>query len=475
MKRRTIVIVVIVALLVAGFFGYRYFQQQSAAAATNYQTVALERGSLTAIVGATGTVRANQTAMLSWQTTGTVGKIHASVGDLVKTDEVLAELLRSSLPQNVIMAESDLISARRNLEDLRDSNLVRAKAQQDLVNAQKAVEDAQERVDSKSYTIASQDVIDVSYANYILAQNEVDRQQENYDGMAYLPEDDANRAAALSVLAAAKQRRDTALANYNRAKSRPDELDINLADANLEIAKANLADVQREWERVKNGVDPNDLAAAQARVESIEATLGLANVKAPFNGTITEVNVSPGDQVAPTLTAFRLDDLSHLIVDVLITEVDINRVRVGQDVDLTFDAILENEYHGKVTEVGQVGTAIQGVVNFKVTIELQDADESVLPGMTGAVNIVVQQLDDVLLVPNRAVRLRDGKRIIYVMRNGIPEIVEIEIGSTSEVNSEIVSDNLQAGDLVVLNPPSLDFGGPGFMQPGGGGGFGGGG
>lgn len=465
MKRRTIIIIVILALAVGGFFFWRNRQQQAAAAATNYQTVTLEQGNLTATVGATGTVRANQTALLGWQTNGTVGKINVAVGDMVQTDEILAELQRSSLPQTVIMAESDLITAKKNLEDLQNSNLARARAQQNLVNAEQAVEDAQEKVDSKSYTLASQDVIDVAYANYILAQNEVDRLQQEYDGMAYLADDDPNRAAALSKLAAAKQRRDTSLANYNRAKSKPDELDVNLAEANLAIAKANLADMQREWERVKNGVDPNDLAAAQARVEALEATLGLANVKAPFSGTVTEVNVSPGDQAAPTVSAFRLDDLSHLLVDVQITEIDINRVKVGQDVTLSFDAILDKEYTGKVTEVGRVGTALAGVVNFNVTIELSDADESVLPGMTAAVNIIVEQLDDVLLVPNRAVRLRDGQRIVYVLRNGVLETIEVELGSTSETYSELLSTELKAGDQVVLNPPTTDFSNPGFMGP----------
>lgn len=466
MKRRTIIIIIVVlALAVGGFFFWRNRQLQAAAAANNYQMITLENGSLTATIGATGTVRANQTAALTWQTTGTVGKINVAVGDLVETDAVLAELQRNSLPQTVIMAESDLITAKRTLENLQNSNLTRARAQQNLVNAEKAVEDAQEKADSKSYTLASQDVIDVAYANYILAQNEVDRQQQTYDGMAYLADDDPNRAAALSSLAAAKQRRDTALANYNRAKSKPDALDVNLADANLEIAKANLADMQREWERVKNGVDPNDLAAAQARVEALEATLGLVNIKAPFSGTVTEINVSPGDQVAPTLGAFRLDDLSRLLVDVQITEIDINRIKIGQTVNLSFDAILDKAYTGRVSEVGRVGTSLAGVVNFSVTIELIDADESVLPGMTAAVNIVVEQLDDVLLVANRAVRLRDGHRVVYVLRNGVLEPIEIEIGSTSESFSQLISNELKAGDQVVLNPPSIDLSNPGFMGP----------
>lgn len=124
--------------------------------------------------------------------------------------------------------------------------------------------------------------------------------------------------------------------------------------------------------------------------------------------------------MAPTQQAFRIDDLSHLLVDVEITEVDINRIRTGQPVMMSFDAIADKTYSGKVVEVSRVGTADQGVVNFKVTVELGDVDGSVRPGMTAAVNIVTNLIEDTLLVQNRAVRLRDGNRVVYVLRNGVP-------------------------------------------------------
>lgn len=477
MKRRTLIWILVIVLAVGGFFGYRYYRQRQAALNVSYKTETLTRGSLTALVGATGTVRANQTAVLNWQTTGSVSKVNVAVGDQVKTGQVLAELDISSLPQNIISARADLVTAKRNLADLKDSETARAKAQQTLATARKSVEDAQKKVDSKSYTKASQDVIDTAYANYILAQQEVENKQQVFDGMSHLAEDDPNRAAALSALAAAKQKRDISLANYNEAKSKPDQIDINIAQANLDLAKANLADAQREYDRLKNGVDPNDLAAAEARVEAIQATLDSALIKAPFSGTITDTNSKLGDQVTPTIQAFRIDDLSRLLVDVQITEVDINRIQPGQPAQLTFDAIPDKEYQGKVSEVGQVGTTVQGVVNFTVTIELTNPDAEVRPGMTSAVNIVVAQLDQVLLVPNRAVRLREGQRVVYVLRNGTVSPVDIQIGSTSDVNSEILSGDVKEGDQVVLNPPaSLTSGGnPMFGGPRGGGGGGGGG
>ena len=105
-------------------------------------------------------------------------------------------------------------------------------------------------------------------------------------------------------------------------------------------------------------------------------------------------------------------------MDVQVSEVDINRVKVSQPVSMTFDAILGKEYGGFVSEVAQVGSLAQGVVEFTVTVELTNADADVKPGMTAAVNIVVDEIKDVLLVPNRAVRVQDGERVVYVMRGG---------------------------------------------------------
>lgn len=467
MKKRIWIIILVIALAAAGFFAYRSFQAARVAASSSFQTEKLARGDLTSMIGATGIVRANQTAVLSWQTTGTVGSVHVSVNDTVSADQVLAELVKNSLPQNIILAQAELVTAEKNLDNLVNSDTASAQAEQTLVNARKNLEDAQKKLDSKSYTRASQDVIDTAYANYILAQNEVDRLQGIYDGTAHLAEEDLNRASALSALAAAKQRRDTALANYNYAKDRPDEIDVSIAQANVDLAKANLADAEREWNRLKDGPDPNDIAAAQARVNAIRATLELAAIMAPFDGVITAVYAKAGDQAAPGATAFRVDDLTHMLVDVQVTEVDINQIRPGQPVTFSFDAIPAKEYTGSVTEVGRVGTETQGVVNFNVTIELNDADERVLPGMTAAVNIVVEQLEDVLLVPNRAVRQREGQLTVYVLRNSLPEQVDIEVGASSDVYSELVSGDIQEGEEIVMNPGvMLDMGSGGGAMMG---------
>jgi HlyD family secretion protein len=177
-----------------------------------------------------------------------------------------------------------------------------------------------------------------------------------------------------------------------------------------------------------------------------------------------------GDQLRAGANGFRIDDLSHLLADVQVSEVDINSVKVGQPVTITFDAILGQEYHGKITQVAQVGDVAQGAVNFTVTVEITDADEQVKPGMTAAVNIVVNALKDVLLVPNRAVRLVDGQRVVYVLRNGLPVEIKITLGASSDTVSEVVFGDLKEGDLIILNPSTtlIPGGGMGGSFVGGG-------
>lgn len=159
---------------------------------------------------------------------------------------------------------------------------------------------------------------------------------------------------------------------------------------------------------------------------------------------------------APSTFGFRVDDLSQMFVDVEIPEVDINRIKVGQEVTMTFDAINATEYQGRVAEVARIGENAAGSVNFEVTIEVLNPDKQVMPGMTAAINIVVSDLKDVLTIPNRAVRLVDGKRVVYVLKNGVAVKVEIEIGSSSDTLSEVISGDLKPGDVLILNP-STDF------------------
>ena len=106
--------------------------------ATQFQTATIERGNLTATIGATGTVRAKQSAVLIWQAAGTVETVHVKAGDTVQANDVLASLAKTSLPQSVILAEADLVSAQKSLDELLSSNTAQAEAVIALRDAQEA-------------------------------------------------------------------------------------------------------------------------------------------------------------------------------------------------------------------------------------------------------------------------------------------------------------------------------------------------
>ena len=462
MKNVRNVIIAIVVIGIVAAAGYFFWGQNQSAAESQYQTTPAVRGSLEATVGATGTVRANQTALLTWQATGSVEAVRVKVGDRVKKDDILAELDKTSLSQNIILAEVDLLTAQRNLEDLQTSTTARAQAELALAQAEEALEDAQNRYEGVNFARASDTKIENVQSELDLLDNQIAQARRLYNMLSRLPDGDSRKAGALSNLTSLELRRDQVVAELNYITGRPDANEVSQRLSNYEIAKAQLEDAKRRLERVQDGPDDLEVARLQAQITAAEATLNLARIVAPFAGTITQVDPLPGDQVSPGTQAFRLDDLSHLLVDVQISEIDINTIAVGQPVTMTFDAILGKTYNGKIVEVGQVGASVQGAVNFIVTVELTDGDADVRPGMTAAVNILVKEVRDVLLVPNRAVRIIDGQRVVYVLVDGLPVMTNIRLGSSSDTVSEVIDGDLKEGDLVILNPPTAfgPMGGP---------------
>jgi HlyD family secretion protein len=384
---------------------------------SQYQTQPARRGDLAATVGATGSVRAIQSAVLNWQVMGTVESVNVAAGDQVKKGDVLATLANTSLPATVITAEADLIAARKAMQDLLHSDTDRA-------NAWIALRDAQEAYDKAN-----------NYRNSLNGKIWLTRVTYTYFRNHQIPIEHSERGYAAPET-------------------------IAKADADLALKKAQLDDAQRAYDRLKGGPNQDDLTAAQAQVDAAQATVNTASIISPINGTVTQAEPLPGDQVTTSQLGFRVDDLSTLLIDVQVSEVDINSVAVGQEATLNLDAISNRDYHGKVVEVSQAGDASSGAVNFTVTVEVTDADAAVKPGMTVAVTITTKDVTDQLLVPNRAVRTVNGARVVYILQNGQPVPVKVSLGVSSDTESAVTGGELKEGDLIVLNPPTVFEGGP---------------
>jgi HlyD family secretion protein len=432
-----------------------------------FQTIELKRGDLVAIVGATGTVQANQSANLVWQTSGRVVDIYVDLNDSVEKGQALAKLEETSLPQSIILAQADLVSAQRALEDLLESDTQQKQAYLNLLDAEEKLRTAEDDRDQWNYNNAGQAQIEEARQKFIGAEEELKNINEALSAVINLPEDDEKRVSAQEAYDEAQLERDKALRNLNYILGKAYDQQVAEDYAKYDIAKAELEDAQREWERVRYGPNADDIRAAEAKVNAAQATVSLASLEVPFSGYITESHIKVGDEVSAGTPGFRVDDLSKLIVDVEVPEVDINRVQVDQMAEFTFDGILGKTYYGKIIEVASVGNTTQGDVNFIVKVEMVDEDEQVKPGMTAAVNIIVSKLENVITVPNRAVRLKDGKQVIYIIRDGEATAVEVQIGASSDVDTEIIAGDLNIGDLIVLNPPfefEQNGGRPPFMR-----------
>jgi HlyD family secretion protein len=433
------------------------------AAPENVPTAPLAADPVSEIVGATGTVSSNQSATLNWKTSGLVGETNIQVGDVVQAGDVLAVLDPGSLSPLDILAEADLVIAQRALDNLLKSEVQAASAWQAVEAAQEALDDArspdmdqaaalqaiaeaEKAVDEAERKLkiltnpVSKAALDQAQANLVLAEKKLNDNQKSIDRIQkkLAKRDDQykffeSRRLYGKILESLELQRiqvqksfENSRQRYINLQSPPNPNDVAVAEANLlgaqaqlleaenewqriqdgaspadiALLEAQLVDAQREWERVKDGPTPEDIASAQARVTAAQATLDNTRIAAPFSGLITEAISKPNDQVAPGSPAFRMDDLSHLWVDVGISEIDINLVEPGQPVILTFDAILAKEYQGRVVEVSPVGLSNLGIVDFKVRVELLNPDQDVRPGMTAAVEILVNQIDEALLMTN---------------------------------------------------------------------------
>ena len=181
--KKTITIILVAALLVGGYFMLTNTNsvQANNANPETLETYEVQKGTLSATVSATGTVRSNQSAFITWQTSGMIGEVNVALGDPVERGQVLANLVQTSLPQNVITAQNDWVNAQNELDDLVDeySSLSLAEAQKAIADAQDALEEA-ERTLLNYQTPAPQTDIDQAYADMLLAEDELDKARDDY-------------------------------------------------------------------------------------------------------------------------------------------------------------------------------------------------------------------------------------------------------------------------------------------------------
>lgn len=412
-----------------------------------------EVGSMTITenVEASGTVKATQEALLTWKTTGVVEAVNVKAGDLVKAGDVLASLNLTSLPANILAAQADLINAQQALEDLTPSALSISQAEQKVAAAQDDVKNKQDIVDGLG-TPANEGDIEQAKSTVLLNRIQLDKAWDRYKPYQNKPENNSIRAMLYNRWAEAKQNYDASVRRLNNLTGTSvNPIDEALAEANLELAKAALTDAEQNLADLKSGANSNDVRAAKARITAAEATLSAISLTAPFDGEILVVDVQPGDVVNTGQQAFTLANRNLVHVDTLIDETDIHDLQIGNQAEVTMDAMPNETLTGTIAFINPLGQTVSGNVKYTVRIDLDPIDQPLLLGATADVNILTGAPREALSVPVRAIQTdTDGEFVNVVQPGGALKRVAIVSGQLIGDQVVILSGDLQLGDQVQL-------------------------
>lgn len=469
--KKALITIIILLVILLGILGYGYFyyvnttkqirEKQEEAAELEPDTAKVERGDLTnTLDDISGTVRSNQSVYLYWQTSGTVSRVNVEVGDEVRKGDVLAELDRSTIDSSIIDAEVTREKAEESLERLFTSTLSLEQARTKMVQAKKAVEDAQKALNALGIVREDEIELGVKYEDYQRSIQAYNEAKDYFDSVKMLDLDNADRIRAQSMLESAKSRMDSAKAQYNWYNGETEEIDVQKADAALKLAQAQLDDAVRAYNRIKDGPTDNQVRSIQAQIDAAAATVNTAKIIAPINGTVAQVEAKPFDVIAYESTstqrnilAVRIDDLTSHYIDISVTELEINNISMGQKVSITFDAIPLREFTGTIVNISNAGTVSNLTVNYSLTVKMDEYDDSIKSGMMADVAIVTESAENVLYVPQNAISYaEDGLTQIVKKRMADGSFIDVPVktGMRSGSNIQISSDQVKEGDEVLL-------------------------
>jgi multidrug resistance efflux pump len=334
---------------------------------------------------------------LSFKTGGQVNEVLVEEGDTVSSGQVIARLGNlEQLEVAVANSELELLNAQQALDKLNENiELNAAVALQAITDAQDDVRDAERYLNNLNAGSRQTD-IDSAKADLVFLKDLLDNAREKFKPYEDKPEDNLKRAALLSRLADAQAKYDNAARLVNNLQGSPSELDMAIAEANLSVTQAQLAFAEDHYEKIKDGPDPDDVAAAQARVTAAETGLVAARaalddieLTAPFSGSIVDLNIKVGEQVSPGMPVVLLADFSNWRVETDdLTEIEVPDIFVGQKVTVTPDALPDFELSGTVEYISDLFEEKRGDVTYTARILLDESDPRLRWGMTVVVTFL---------------------------------------------------------------------------------------
>ncbi|HEY46556.1 MAG TPA: HlyD family efflux transporter periplasmic adaptor subunit [Anaerolineae bacterium] len=460
-KHLIIAFVFIFLISVGGFAYYRstYLTAQTADE-EEIQTSVVRRGDLIIYASGSGTLIAANEKELGFGANGPVAELNVQVGDEVKAGDVLAvQGDREQLEAAVAADQLSVMNAQKALDDLdANADLVAAQAQLDLANARDELSSAQyARAAQQAGNRATQLTIEDAYADLVVAENKLQNAKDEYEKLLHLPETNSARMRALSNYLAAQQVYNSALREYNWYIGQPSDIDQALFDAEVALAQAKVAEAEREYERLKDGPDPDEVAMAELQLTNAKAALAVSQrnleestIVAPMDGTILAITAEVGDNVSGSFIT--LADLSQLYLDIYLDEADLDKIHVDYEAEVTFDALPDFVFTGHVVQVNPSLYTSGPISTIKGLVKLDESPtltiDNLLLGMNAAVDVIAGRAEGVAMVPVEALHeLSPGEYAVFVMQNGELKLRYVEVGLNDLTFAEIKS-GLEVGEVV---------------------------
>jgi HlyD family secretion protein len=374
-----------------------------------YMTARIERGNLKNTVTATGTLQAVTTVQVGSQASGTISALYADFNSQVKKGQVVAQLDSTT-------AKAQVDQARANLEQAKAS-LTQAKAA--VTNSRAGVSDAQARsMAAKSTVQNNQAGVSAAEANVAVLKAQQDdamsllKQQESLLKAGVIAQRDYD--VAVTAYKTAEARYNQAVSQLNQAKlAEQSSASAGVAQSQA-VVEQSQAQVQQSQAQVSQAAA--QVQQAQAALSLSEANLSHTTITSPIDGVVVSRDVNVGQTVAASLSAPTLftiaNDLTQMQVIANIDQADIGLVEQAKSVKFSVDAFTGKEFQGKIEQMRINPQNVQNVVTYNVVIDVENPEQKLKPGMTANLTITIDERNNVLKVPNSALRFtpQDAQR-----------------------------------------------------------------
>jgi multidrug efflux pump subunit AcrA (membrane-fusion protein) len=356
------------------------------------------------LVSATGEVVPFQSSTLSVSAPGIVEGVLIEEGDMVESDQILLQLEgKEDLQAAITAAEYELTLAQRALDELYENNAI------DQVSALKDAADAYEALRQAEYNTyyfnvpSNQEDLEM-FEGAVAMRDLLAQAREEYEPykgtgseFTYIDCDEVEAIKQFPGLCGNTERYDVEDQLEDAEADFKSAVDRIANETNIALAEERLRKAIEKYDTLEQGPDPDDVKTAEARLDNAEASLAAAQavyddlqVKAPFDGTISELYINDSEWIAPGQPAMLVADLEHLRIETTdLSEIDVSRIEVGDTAIITFDALPETISTGTVVRISPKASPGSGV-NYTVVLELQEIPEKLRWGMTAFVDIEVE-------------------------------------------------------------------------------------